>query len=218
MMVTFVLEFSDRSGHDTGVTFAANWTRGFITTLLGNPNFNNRTCVLITFDENEIYPLENRVYSLLLGEAIPQSLRGTNDSTFYTHYSQLSSVQVSDYLASKLMQANWGLYNLGRQDTNKSVSNVFSFMAKATNYSNLNIIEFPLNNVSEGGAFNNHSYLWSPIPSPNTSAQGAGGGILPILATKIDTPTQDSRAQDMVKGSVILGLLLAIIGALVLIK
>jgi hypothetical protein len=91
-------------------------------------------------------------------------------------------------------------------------------MAKATNYSNLNINEFPLNNVSEGGAFNNHSYLWSPIPSPNTSAQGAGGGILPILATKIDTPTQDSRAQDMVKGSVILGLLLAIIGALVLIK
>ena len=174
---------------------------------------------MITFDENEIYPLENRVYSLLLGEAIPQSLRGTNDSTFYTHYSQLSSVQVTCSLpVSRLMQANWGLYNLGRQDTNKSVSNVFSSLAKKVNYTNLEITEFPLNNVSEGGAFNNHSSLWSPIPSPNVSAEGAGGGILPILASKVDTPTQDSRAQDMVTNSGKVGLILAILGAWVLIK
>src|SRR5579859_7191157 len=93
-MVTPFFQSPDNLGHDTGVTFAANWTRAFITNLLGNLNFNNNTCVLITFDENEIYPLENRVYSLLLGGAIPQSLRVTNDSTFYTHYSQLSSVQV----------------------------------------------------------------------------------------------------------------------------
>ena len=116
------------------------------------------------------------------------------------------------------MQANWGLYNLGRQDTNKTVSNVFSFIAKAVNYTNLDISVYPLNNVSEGGVFNNHSYLWSPIPSPNISAQGAGGGILPALATKIKTPPQDSRARDMVNGSVILGLLLAIVGAWVLLK
>lgn len=208
----------DDLGHDTGVTFAANWTRAFVTNLLGNPNFNNNTCVLITFDENEIYPLENRVYSLLLGGSIPQSLRGTNDSTFYTHYSQLSSVQVRYFWHEGLCKANWGLYNLGRQDTNKTVSNVFSFVAKAANYSNLVINEFPLNNISEGGAFNNHPFLWSPIPSPNISAQGAGGGILPILATKINTQTQDSRAQNMITGPVTLGLLLAIVGAWVLIK
>ena len=116
------------------------------------------------------------------------------------------------------MQANWGLYNLGRQDTNKTVSNVFSFVAKTANYSNLVLNEFPLNNVSKGGVFNNHPFLWSPIPSPNISAQGAGGGILPILATKIDTQTQDSRARDMIKGSVTLELLLAIVGTWVLIK
>ena len=81
------------------------------------------------------------------------------------------------------------------------------------NYSNLDITNYPLNNVSEGGVFNNHSSLWSPIPSPNISAQGAGGPILPLLTTKIDTPTQDSRARDMVRGSVILALSLTIMGA-----
>jgi acid phosphatase len=82
------------SGHNTNVTYAANWTRSFMTEVLGNPKFNNNTCVLITFDENEDYPQENRVFSLLLGDAISGDLRGTNDSTFYTHYSQLSTIQV----------------------------------------------------------------------------------------------------------------------------
>jgi len=66
--------------------------------VLGNSKFNNNTCVLITFDENEIYGIENRVYSLLLGDAIPNNLRGTKDSTFYTHYSQLSTVEVLNHL------------------------------------------------------------------------------------------------------------------------
>jgi len=91
----------------------------FLTNVLGNSKFNNKTSVLITFDENEIYPFANQVYSLLLGDAIPQHLRGTNDSTFYTHYSQLSTVQ-----------ANWGLHDHGPQDTNKSVADVFDFKAK----------------------------------------------------------------------------------------
>jgi acid phosphatase len=81
-------------GHDTGITFAANWTLSFLTNVLRNSKFNNNTCVLVTFDENEIYPRENRVYSLLLGDSIPRNLRGSKDSTFYTHYSQLSTVQV----------------------------------------------------------------------------------------------------------------------------
>jgi len=194
--------FLIRKGHDTGVTFASNWTRTFLSNVLDNSKFNNNTCVLLTFDENEIYPLENRVYSLLLGNAIPSNLTGTNDSTFYTHYSQLSTVQ-----------ANWGLYNLGRQDTNKSVANVFDFVAKITNYTNLQMTEYPLNNVSEGGVFNNHSYLWSPIPSPNLTAQGAGGPILPILTTQINTQTQSSRARDVVSGSVVFSLLIAGLGA-----
>jgi hypothetical protein len=156
--------------------------------------------VLLTFDENEIYPLPNQIYSLLLGDAIPDELRGTNDSTFYTHYSQLSTVQ-----------ANWGLYNLGRQDTNKSVANVFDFTAKAVNYANMNITVYPLNNVSEGGVFNNHSALWSPIPSPNVGAEGAGGAILPLL-TKANASTQASSALHIINGSILLAFALAVAG------
>jgi hypothetical protein len=104
------------------------------------------------------------------------------------------------------------LHNLGRHDTNKSVSNVFDFTAKKVNYTNLDITTYPLNNVSEGGVFNNQSSMWSAIPSPNISAQGAGGGILPLLTTNIDTPTQDSRARDMIEGSVLFAIILAIMG------
>jgi acid phosphatase len=94
-----------RAGLNTGVTFAVNWTRTFLSNVLSNSKFNNKTCALLTFDENEIYPLENLVYSLILGNAIPIDLIGSNDSTFYTHYSQLSTVE-----------ANWGVYNLERQN------------------------------------------------------------------------------------------------------
>jgi hypothetical protein len=103
------------------------------------------------------------------------------------------------------------LHNLGRHDTNKSVSNVFDFTAKTVNYTNLDITAYPLNNVSEGGVFNNQSSMWSAIPSPNISAQGAGGDILPLL-TKIDTPTQASRARDLIEGSVLFAIILAIMG------
>src|SRR5271169_821913 len=44
--------FTNPVSHNTNVTYTANWTRNFMTEVLGNPKFNN-TCVLITFDENE---------------------------------------------------------------------------------------------------------------------------------------------------------------------
>ena len=44
-------------GHDTTVNYAANWTRSFLTPLLTNPNFNNRTLIVVTFDENEVNPM-----------------------------------------------------------------------------------------------------------------------------------------------------------------
>ncbi|CEJ05419.1 hypothetical protein RMCBS344292_19361 [Rhizopus microsporus] len=62
--------------------------------------------------------------------AIPKQLKGTKDSHFYTHYSTLSTVE-----------HNWDLGNLGRQDTNKTVSNVFEFAAKALDYKNVIIPE-----------------------------------------------------------------------------
>jgi hypothetical protein len=94
---------------------------------------------------------------------------GKNDSTFYTHYSALASVQ-----------ANWGLGSLGRQDTNKTVANVFQFVADSTGYKNANVTDPPpLNRTGDIPGPLNGEYF-QPFAAPDTSAKGAGGG--PVFA------------------------------------
>lgn len=96
-------------GHDTDVNFMSSWLKFWLEPLLSDRRFNNeRTLILLVFDENETKGVNNHVWAALLGGAIQRPLRGTTDSTFYTHYSALSTVQ-----------ANWGLGSLGRFDTNK---------------------------------------------------------------------------------------------------
>jgi hypothetical protein len=158
-------------GHDTTVDYAGNWTKTFLTPLLNDTRFVNKTLVLLTFDENETYAIKNNVWAVLLGDAIPANLRGTTDNTFYTHYSCLSTVQ-----------ANWGLYNLGRGDVNANYSNVFAFVANATGYKNVDVAaaDIPYFNFTAGGYFDTANE--GPIPAVNTNAMGAGGrGILPSL-------------------------------------
>jgi hypothetical protein len=95
--------------HDTDINFLSQWLQYWLLPLLNDTNFNdNKTLILLTFDENETYTVNNQIFAILLGGAIPTSMRGTIDSTYYTHYSALSTVQ-----------ANWGLGSLGRGDTNK---------------------------------------------------------------------------------------------------
>jgi acid phosphatase len=74
-------------GHDTNVTFAASWSRSFLTPLLNNTYFMNNTLVILSFDETETSNTSNKVFTVLLGGAVPTSLHGTTDSTFYNHYS-----------------------------------------------------------------------------------------------------------------------------------
>lgn len=63
----------------------------------------NNTLVLITFDENSSYAIQNRVLAILLGDAVPSKLVGTTDSAYYNHYSDIATVS-----------ANWDLHTLGR--------------------------------------------------------------------------------------------------------
>ncbi|KIJ60114.1 hypothetical protein HYDPIDRAFT_32536 [Hydnomerulius pinastri MD-312] len=150
-------------GHDTTVAYAAQWLNYWLPSLLNDTNFNNdRTLILLTFDETEIYTINNQVYSILLGGAIPSNLRNTTDDTFYTHYSTLSTVE-----------ANWDLGNLGRQDTNKTVSNVFSFVAEATGYQNMNVTDIPLLNITETIPGPLNPEYWVPYLAP---MNGTGGG------------------------------------------
>jgi acid phosphatase len=154
-------------GHDTNVTFASSWERNFLEPLLNNSYFMNDTLILLTFDEDETYTSHNTIFSILLGGAIPENLKGTTDNTFYTHYSTISSIS-----------ANWGLPTLGRWDAG---ANVFQVVANKTGYQNAA-------NVNTSNIYLNQSYpgpvsdsLYIPIwPAPDTlNAKGAAGvGVL----------------------------------------
>lgn len=116
----FITPNMTSDGHDTSVTTAGSWTRSFLEPLLDDEDssFWKKTLVLVTFDETETYTEGNRVFSILLGDALPEHLAGTKDANFYDHYSEISTVE-----------ANWGLHTLGRWDVG---ANVFGVVAKET--------------------------------------------------------------------------------------
>ncbi|KAM0786985.1 hypothetical protein ACM66B_002403 [Microbotryomycetes sp. NB124-2] len=158
--------------HDTNIDFTSQWLEYFLYPLLENESFNsNETLVLLTFDESETYTINNQVYTIALGGVIDSlGLANKTDDTYYTHYSSLSTVQ-----------ANWQLGSLGRQDTNKTVANVYSFVANKTGYTNNGLSgnqpdALPLTNLT--GVFDGfcNPEQWIPILAQNFSAIGAGGG------------------------------------------
>ncbi|KAH8988460.1 hypothetical protein EDB86DRAFT_2831930 [Lactarius hatsudake] len=60
-------------------------TPNMLVPLLNDTNFNdNRTLILLTFDANETYSINNRVFALLLGGAVPENVRGTVNSLLHT--------------------------------------------------------------------------------------------------------------------------------------
>ncbi|THG95952.1 hypothetical protein EW026_g5783 [Hermanssonia centrifuga] len=182
---SFITPNMEDDGHDSSIDFASDWLQFWLTPLLTDPNFNNdKTLIVLTFDENDSYNINNRIYTLLLGNAVPTNLHNTTDPTFYTHFSALSTVQ-----------ANWALGSLGRQDTNKTVSNVFAFVANATGYQNLDVAEadIPLTNLTGvyNGPLNPNQYV--PFLAPNMSAVGAGGGPV-FVASNLDQSLTTANA------------------------
>ncbi|CAG89960.1 DEHA2F27346p [Debaryomyces hansenii CBS767] len=113
-------------GHDSNIETAGRWCRKFVEPLFDNEYFISKTLMLITFDENESYSEANKVWALLLGGVIDKSHLNTSDNTYYTHYSELSTVE-----------NNWDLCNLGRNDTNNNGNaNVFKVLAEKSGYTN----------------------------------------------------------------------------------
>ncbi|KAJ7088900.1 phosphoesterase family-domain-containing protein [Mycena belliarum] len=164
----FVTPNMVNDAHDTTIDFAASFLEYWLLPLLTDKRVNcDRTLILLTFDENESSVIENTVFTLALGGAVPKKLHGAKDNTLYTHYSSLSTVQ-----------ANWALGSLGRQDTNATVSNVFSFVAEKTGYKNVHVPanQTPQFNLSAvvPGALTSAKFI--PFAAPNLRAKGAGGG------------------------------------------
>lgn len=150
-------------GHNTSLAFAANWTSSFLTPLLSNAKFMEKTLILLTYDESETYSVANRIVSLLLGGAVPKDLKGTEDSTLYTHYSILST-----------LENNWDLPNLGRYDVG---ANVFSLVASQTKWANNPAADLTIvnNSLSYAGFLNGDAAKYKPVPPPNLQLIGAGG-------------------------------------------
>ncbi|KAK9376556.1 phosphoesterase family-domain-containing protein [Lipomyces chichibuensis] len=164
----FITPNMTNDGHDTTVDYCGNWARNFLQPLMNNTYFWDNTLVLLTFDENETDGTQNRVWALLTGGALPKSLKGKTDATFYSHYSEIATVE-----------ANWDLENLGRGDAS---ANVFAFVANDTGLSIQSVdVSTISNNQSAPGYFNDYEI---PIPPPNVNAVNANGkGVLPAISS-----------------------------------
>lgn len=166
-------------GHDSSITVAGNWLRGFLEPLLTNKNFMQNTLVLITFDENETYSIKNNILGVLLGDAVPSNLVGTQDTNYYNHYSEIATVE-----------ANWGLHTLGRYDVG---ANVFSWVAQKTGdvvrswNANTGVKEAFANmyfNYSYPGIFNSNAARYAVQPVPNSLSFQNLRSVLPSIAAQ----------------------------------
>ncbi|KAJ5747729.1 acid phosphatase PHOa [Penicillium nucicola] len=190
----FITPNMTNDAHDTNITYGSNWLRNWVEPLMNNSYFWDNTILMLTFDETETYNVpsseaysdRNRVFTILLGGALPKHLIGTTDDTVYTHYSAMATVQ-----------ANWGLPSLGRWDCG---ANLFNFVADAVNYTNWDIdntnlyinesLPGPLS-VSE---LSKYRASW-PIPTTNDTCSSGNGILQSVIDTyKGQTPTYNYTA------------------------
>ncbi|KAJ5550603.1 Phosphoesterase [Penicillium sp. DV-2018c] len=167
----FITPNMTNDAHDSDIHVAGSWADRFLSPLLKNEYFMKDTLVLVTFDEAGNYTRPNRVYSYLLGGAIPEHLKGTSDDTFYTHYSIIAS-----------LSANWGLPSLGRWDCG---ANLLKAVAEKTGYVNweVDLDNVFINQTYPGPLSTNEYSEYSPVwPVPATKGEcSAGHGIVDIV-------------------------------------
>lgn len=170
----FITPNMTNDAHDTNVTFGSTWERAFIENLTTYNDFWNETLLLLTWDETGNYTVRNRVYSILLGGAISDDLKGTTDDTVYTHYSSLATVE-----------ANWGLPSLGRWDCG---ANIFQIVANKTGYTNYDVdnTNLYINSTFDGpfsdDDYSNYTAGWA-VPLTGNETCSAGYGILDAVKT-----------------------------------
>lgn len=90
----------DNDAHDQSISFAANWLQGFLEPKLFDPNFYSGTLVVLITDESRYFAANAAfapIYAVLLGPTVHS---GTTDSTRYTHYSLLRSVEEAFHLGT----------------------------------------------------------------------------------------------------------------------
>ncbi|KAI8854705.1 phosphoesterase, partial [Chytridium lagenaria] len=96
------------SGHDSSIATYSVWLKAFLEPKLKDPVYAD-TLFIVTYDESESYLARNQVYTVLLGAGIKG--KGYVDNTSYNHYSVL-----------KAIEQNFQLGNMGKHDSESSVS------------------------------------------------------------------------------------------------
>jgi acid phosphatase len=66
--------------------------------MVHSPKFYPSGSVNAGFRLLENYAIQNRVFSVLLGDAVPAELEGTTDDNYYNHYSEISTVEANWYV------------------------------------------------------------------------------------------------------------------------
>ena len=96
----------NNDGHDTDTTYVANYLESEWLQRFKNKAFTKDLAMVMTYDEAETYGAPNHVYAVAIGDALKPIPGGHEDSTAYTHYSLMKTVE-----------DNWGLGSLNRNDT-----------------------------------------------------------------------------------------------------
>ncbi|KAJ6785090.1 hypothetical protein PWT90_03547 [Aphanocladium album] len=192
----FITPNMTSDGHNSDITTAGKWARAFLKPLLKEPKFMNNTMVLITWDEAEITSARpNRILGVLVGDAIPTRLVGTEDDSFYTHYSSIATVS-----------ANWDLPTLGRWDVG---ANVYQWVANKTgdtirSWTNMSNFENHYYATPYAGYLNDDSDN-TKLPKPNLALDpnAAGRGILQSIKdawANSDAPTYYTDSIEVADG------------------
>lgn len=97
----FYIPNNKNSGHDTTVGYADKWYAQKFKKYVGDTQFMQNTILVSTFDESEPSASRNQIYTSIVGPAV----KSVDISTGLTLFSLLH-----------LVEDNWSLGNLGRED------------------------------------------------------------------------------------------------------
>jgi Phosphoesterase family len=106
----FYIPDENNDGHDTGVTFADTWYRGKFSSYVNDSSFMAKTVLISTFDESG-WSAKNQIYTSIVGPAVKPGVISDN---------------VNLYSLLSLIEQNWNLGNLGKEDVNAtSIPNIW---------------------------------------------------------------------------------------------
>lgn len=88
-------------GHDTDVSYADKWYRQKFSPYLRDTKFMSNTILISTFDESGSYFGKNQIYTSIVGPAVKPGIVST---------------ALNIYSLLKLVEDNWNLGDLGKQD------------------------------------------------------------------------------------------------------